>query len=86
MKFALFYVIYFAQYFLKYFVIFCCVFFKEIFCVYFSRIFHKFHKFHKLAECFNDSTYFTILYTLFHSTSLQMLVQISCFGTCFGLY
>ena len=41
----------------------------KYFVLYFSRIFHIFHV---LDECFNNSIYLTILYTLFHSTSLQM--------------
>ena len=63
---------YFAECFVKYVVKFCCVLFQEIFCVIFLGILHTFHIFHTRTECFNNSTYFTILYTLFHSTSLQM--------------
>ena len=33
--------------------------------------------FHTQTEYFNNSTYFTILYTLFHSTSLQMNLNTS---------
>ena len=46
-------------------------YFKKYFVLYFCE-YYTFHIFHTRTECFNDSTHFTILYTLFHSTSLQM--------------
>ena len=58
---------------MKYVVKFCCILFQEIFwCCIFLNISHISHISY-LGWMFNNSTYFTILYTLFHSTSLQMI-------------
>ena len=47
--------------------------FQETFCVIFTHDISEFHVFHIFAIGFNNSTYFPILYVLFHCTSLQML-------------
>ena len=74
--------------FIKYFVLFWWhlfrKIFREIFCKFWSVgiswnicdtfpwIFHTFHTLHIFEIGFNNSTYFAILHTVFHSTSLQM--------------
>ena len=74
----------FVKYFVKYLPeIFCailchlfCIIFRETFCDVLSCIISRvlfFEYFTYLtSECFNNSTYITILYILFHSTTLQM--------------
>ena len=49
---------------------YCCALFQETFCVTFTHDISTFHVFHIFAIGFNNSTYFTILYILFHFTSL----------------
>ena len=54
-----------------------CIISRNILC-YVSRISHISHISYicrRIAGYFNNSTYFTILYTLFHSTSLQMYLN-----------
>ena len=68
----------FEHYFVKYYVIFRCVatmVFHKTFCVIFSLISHTFHIFQILAIVFNNSTHFTILYTLLQYTSLHNLLM-----------
>ena len=55
--------------------------------LFFPPIFHILYIFHILAECFDNSSYFTILYSLFYSTSLQMKCPgpaASAWGLAFG--
>ena len=63
---------------------FCEIFCDILLCIFLQNISLNISHIHIFAKRFKNSTYFTMLYTVFYSTSLQMLGRVGLCGRARG--